>query len=158
MGFGSEGRTFLVAGTDLEKQSDSFSLDGEKGGTAKTAIERTFSPEFRNRLDAWVAFSSLPKPIIERIVDKQVEELKAQLLEKKVALSISPSARSWLADNGFSPQFGARPMARLLQQALKKPLAEKILFGELQAGGKVFADAKDGKLALKIEANEAAIA
>jgi ATP-dependent Clp protease ATP-binding subunit ClpA len=158
MGFGSEGRTFLVAGTDLEKQSDSFSLDGEKGGTAKTAIERTFSPEFRNRLDAWVAFSSLPKQIIERIVDKQVEELKAQLLEKKVALSISPSARSWLADNGFSPQFGARPMARLLQQALKKPLAEKILFGELQAGGKVFADAKDGKLALKIEANEAAIA
>jgi ATP-dependent Clp protease ATP-binding subunit ClpA len=158
MGFGSEGRTFLVAGTDLEKQSDSFSLDGEKGGTAKTAIERTFSPEFRNRLDAWVAFSSLPKPVIERIVDKQVEELKAQLLEKKVALSISPSARSWLADNGFSPQFGARPMARLLQQALKKPLAEKILFGELQAGGKVFADAKDGKLALKIEANEAAIA
>ncbi|HXN55951.1 MAG TPA: ATP-dependent Clp protease ATP-binding subunit ClpA [Myxococcales bacterium] len=158
MGFGSEGRTFLVEGTDLENRSDSFSLDGEKGGAAKTAMERTFSPEFRNRLDAWVAFSSLPKPVIERIVDKQVEELKAQLLEKKVTLSISPSARGWLADNGFSPQFGARPMARLLQQALKKPLAEKILFGELQAGGKVFADAKDGKLALKIEANEAAIA
>jgi ATP-dependent Clp protease ATP-binding subunit ClpA len=157
MGFGSEGRTFMVAGTDLEKQSDSFSLDGEKGGAAKTAMERTFSPEFRNRLDAWVAFSSLPKPVIERIVDKQVEELKAQLLEKKVALSVSPSARSWLADNGFSPQFGARPMARLLQQALKKPLAEKILFGELQAGGKVLADAKDGKLALKIEANEAVL-
>jgi ATP-dependent Clp protease ATP-binding subunit ClpA len=158
MGFGSEGRTFLVEGTDLENRSDSFSLDGEKGGAAKTAIERTFSPEFRNRLDAWVAFSSLPKPVIERIVDKQVEELKVQLLEKKVALSISPSARGWLADNGFSPQFGARPMARLLQQTLKKPLAEKILFGELQAGGKVFADTKDGKLALKIEANEAAIA
>jgi ATP-dependent Clp protease ATP-binding subunit ClpA len=158
MGFGSEGRTFLVEGTDLEKRSDSFSLDGEKGGAAKTAMERTFSPEFRNRLDAWVAFSSLPKPVIERIVDKQVEELKAQLLEKKVALTISPSARGWLADNGFSPQFGARPMARLLQQALKKPLAEKILFGELQAGGKVLAEVKDGKLALKIEANEAAIA
>ncbi|GAC1336448.1 MAG: ATP-dependent Clp protease ATP-binding subunit ClpA [Myxococcales bacterium] len=158
MGFGSEGRTFLVGGTELDNRTDSFSLDGEKGGAAKSAIERTFSPEFRNRLDAWVAFSSLPKPVIERIVDKQVEELKAQLLEKKVALSISASARSWLAENGFSPQFGARPMARLLQQALKKPLAEKILFGELQAGGTVLAEAKEGKLALTIEANEAALA
>ncbi|HXN82558.1 MAG TPA: ATP-dependent Clp protease ATP-binding subunit ClpA [Myxococcales bacterium] len=158
MGFGSEGRQYMVEGTRLGDGNDSFALDGEKGGAAKSAIERTFSPEFRNRLDAWVAFSSLPKAVIERIVDKQMAELSAQLLEKKVALSLTALARSWLADHGFSPQFGARPMARLLQQSLKKPLAEKILFGELQAGGKVIVDAKDDKLALEIEPNEAASA
>ena len=158
MGFGSEGRQYMVEGTRLGDGNDSFALDGEKGGAAKSAIERTFSPEFRNRLDAWVAFSSLPKAVIERIVDKQMAELSAQLLEKKVALSLTALARSWLADHGFSPQFGARPMARLLQQSLKKPLAEKILFGELQAGGKVTVDAKDDKLALEIEAVEAALA
>jgi ATP-dependent Clp protease ATP-binding subunit ClpA len=158
MGFGSEGSRYMVEGTRLGESNDSFALDGAKGGAAKSAIERTFSPEFRNRLDAWVAFSSLPKAVIERIVDKQVAELSAQLLEKKVALSLTATARSWLADQGFSPQFGARPMARLLQQSLKKPLAEKILFGELQAGGKVVVDAKDDKLALEIEPTEAASA
>jgi ATP-dependent Clp protease ATP-binding subunit ClpA len=158
MGFGSEGRRYMVEGTRLDDSNDSFALDGEKGGAAKSAIERTFSPEFRNRLDAWVAFSSLPKAVIERIVDKQMAELSVQLLEKKVALSLTAVARSWLADHGFSPQFGARPMARLLQQSLKKPLAEKILFGELQAGGKVIVDAKDDKLALEIEPAPAALA
>jgi ATP-dependent Clp protease ATP-binding subunit ClpA len=158
MGFGSEGSRYMVEGTRLGESNDSFALDGAKGGAAKSAIERTFSPEFRNRLDAWVAFSSLPKVVIERIVDKQMAELSAQLLEKKVALSLTATARSWLADHGFSPQFGARPMARLLQQSLKKPLAEKILFGELQAGGKVVVDAKDDKLALEIEPTEAASA
>jgi ATP-dependent Clp protease ATP-binding subunit ClpA len=158
MGFGSEGRRYMVEGTRLDDSNDSFALDGEKGGAAKSAIERTFSPEFRNRLDAWVAFSSLPKAVIERIVDKQMAELSVQLLEKKVTLSLTAVARSWLADHGFSPQFGARPMARLLQQSLKKPLAEKILFGELQAGGKVIVDAKDDKLALEIEPAPAALA
>ncbi len=158
MGFGSEGSRYMVEGTRLGESNDSFALDGAKGGAAKSAIERTFSPEFRNRLDAWVAFSSLPKAVIERIVDKQVAELSAQLLEKKVSLSLTATARSWLADHGFSPQFGARPMARLLQQSLKKPLAEKILFGELQAGGKVVVDAKDDNLALEIEPTEAASA
>src|SRR3984893_19230055 len=108
----SEGRKYMAKGTRLGDGNDSFALDGEKGGAAKSAIERTFSPEFRNRLDAWVAFSRLPKAVIERIVDKQMAELSAQLLEKKVALSLTALARSWLADHGFSPQVGARPVGR----------------------------------------------
>src|SRR2546421_381538 len=111
-------------------------------------IERTFSPEFRNRLDGWIAFSSLPRPVILRVVDKQVDELRAQLREKNVELTLDEASRDWLAEHGFSPQFGARPMGRLLQQVMKKPLAERILFGDLQEGGKVRVSALDGKLVL----------
>src|SRR5919204_1930022 len=151
MGFGAGGRPDLVGGTAT---GDSHvDVDGGRGGgAAKSAIERTFSPEFRNRLDAWIAFSGLPRDVILRVVDKQVDELRGQLREKNVELQLSDPARNWLADHGFSPQFGARPMARLLQQVLKKPLAERILFGDLQGGGTVVADVKDGEIALsKVE-------
>src|SRR6059058_1569735 len=147
MGFGSTGRPELVRGS--ESGDAEFGIDGSKGGTAKAAIERTFSPEFRNRLDAWIAFSGLPRPVILRVVDKQVDELRAQLREKKVELELDEASRDWLAEHGFSPQFGARPMARLLQQVMKKPLAERILFGDLQEGGKVRVSALDGKLVLE---------
>ena len=89
--------------------------------------------------------------IVEKIVDKQVDELRAQLREKNVELELRPDARKWLADNGFSPQFGARPMARLIQSALKKPLAERILFGDLEKGGKVVLRVKDEKLSIDKE-------
>jgi len=82
MGFGGGGPNFAVTGTQVGASNESFSIDGGKGGAAKQAIERTFSPEFRNRLDAWVAFSSLPTDVIEKIVDKQIDELRAQLVEK----------------------------------------------------------------------------
>src|SRR5216684_4474060 len=137
MGFGAGPRAFMVAGTTLGVTNESFSLDSTAGGDAKKAIERTFSPEFRNRLDGWIAFSSLAMEVVERIVDKQIDELRAQLREKNVELQLQPEARQWLATNGFSPQFGARPMARLIQSAVKKPLAERILFGDLEKGGKV---------------------
>src|SRR5260370_13213008 len=109
MGFGSGGRSFMVSGTKVGVSSDSFSLDSTAGGDAKKAIERTFSPEFRNRLDGWIAFSSLPMEVVERIVDKQIDELRAQLKEKNVELLLEADARKWLADHGFSPQFRARP-------------------------------------------------
>jgi len=147
MGFGSTGRPELVRGS--ESGDAEFGIDGSKGGNAKSAIERTFSPEFRNRLDAWIAFSGLPRPVILRVVDKQVEELRAQLREKNVDLELDEGSREWLAEHGFSPQFGARPMARLLQQVMKKPLAERILFGDLQEGGKVRVSAVDGKIVLE---------
>jgi ATP-dependent Clp protease ATP-binding subunit ClpA len=116
----------------------------------RQAIERTFAPEFRNRLDAWIAFDSLPPEIIKRVVDKLVAELAAQLLEKKVAIELTPAARDWLAEHGFDAQFGARPMARLIQTELKKPLADELLFGRLKGhGGKVIVDIDDGKIALK---------
>jgi ATP-dependent Clp protease ATP-binding subunit ClpA len=102
---------------------------------AKEAIERTFTPEFRNRLDGWILFSGLGPDTILKVVDKEVGLLQAQLSDKKVTLELTPAARAWLAENGYDPIFGARPMARLVDQSLKKPLAEALLFGALQAGG-----------------------
>ncbi len=115
----------------------------EKG---KTAIERTFAPEFRNRLDGWIAFESLPREIILRVVDKLVRELQLQLLDKKVRITIDDPARNWLAEKGFDDQFGARPMARLIENELKKPLANELLFGRLRQGGDVAVTVEDGKL------------
>ena len=102
---------------------------------AKEAIERTFTPEFRNRLDGWILFAGLGPEIILKVVDKEVGLLQAQLSDKKVTLELTPAARGWLAEHGYDPMFGARPMARLVDQSLKKPLAEALLFGALQAGG-----------------------
>jgi ATP-dependent Clp protease ATP-binding subunit ClpA len=119
----------------------------------KRAIERTFTPEFRNRLDGWVLFSGLSAETILQVVDKEVGLLAAQLKSKGVELELSPAARAYLAEHGYDPQFGARPMARLVDNALKKPLAEALLFGELQNGGKAFADVKDEKLSYTYLAN-----
>jgi ATP-dependent Clp protease ATP-binding subunit ClpA len=146
MGFGAGARNWMVSGSKVGEKIESFDLDSTAGGDAKKAIERTFSPEFRNRMDGWIAFSSLPMGIVEKIVDKQIDELRVQLREKQVELELTPEARAWLAEHGFSPQFGARPMARLIQQALKKPLAERILFGDLEKGGKIALQVKDDKL------------
>jgi ATP-dependent Clp protease ATP-binding subunit ClpA len=148
VGFGAGTRSYMVSGTKLGEKVASFDLDSGAGGDAKKAIERAFSPEFRNRLDGWIAFSSLPMEVVERIVDKQIDELRVQLREKTVELLLLPEARKWLADHGFSPQFGARPMARLIQTALKKPLAERILFGDLEKGGKVILGVQDDKLSI----------
>jgi len=99
------------------------------------AIKRLFTPEFRNRLDATIGFSPLDKTTILHVVDKFLVELEIQLAEKKIELEISSKAKTWLADHGHDPLMGARPMARLIQDKLKKPLADAILFGELQKGG-----------------------
>ncbi len=115
----------------------------------KEAIERTFSPEFRNRIDAWIAFDSLPPDVIRQVVDKFVAELRVQLAEKKVAIELSGAARDWLAEHGFDDQFGARPMARLIAEQLKKPLADELLFGRLKGGGTVKVEVEDGKIALR---------
>ncbi|HZZ85949.1 MAG TPA: ATP-dependent Clp protease ATP-binding subunit ClpA [Anaeromyxobacteraceae bacterium] len=141
---------------ELAARSVGFGADEAAPGNARKAIERTFSPEFRNRLDAWIAFDSLPRPVIERVVDKLVKELADQLAEKKVALELTPAGRSWLADHGFDKLMGARPMARLIQNEVKKPLAEKVLFGELAHGGKVKVGAREGALTLEFEGAPAA--
>jgi ATP-dependent Clp protease ATP-binding subunit ClpA len=136
---------------DLTSKSLGFSQAGRKPSSmerTKEAIERTFAPEFRNRLDAWISFDSLPPEIIKKVVDKLVAELTVQLTEKKVTLDLSPEARDWLAEKGFDEKFGARPMARLIQNELKKPLADEILFGQLKKGGKVRVGVADGKLLL----------
>jgi ATP-dependent Clp protease ATP-binding subunit ClpA len=119
-------------------------------GSAGAAIERTFSPEFRNRLDAMVVFNPLDPASVARVVEKNLKELHAQLAEKNVALTLTDAARAYLAEKGFDPHFGARPMARLIEQELKRPLADEVLFGRLASGGTVTADVKDGRLVLDV--------
>ncbi len=121
---------------------------GGTGSKAQGAIERTFSPEFRNRLDAWIAFESLSFENIERVVDKFIAELQSQLKDKNVELELAENGRAWLANKGFDKQFGARPMARLIQSQIKEKLANEILFGSLQNGGKVTVTEADGELKL----------
>jgi ATP-dependent Clp protease ATP-binding subunit ClpA len=118
----------------------------------KDAIERTFSPEFRNRLDAWIRFNQLHRLEIVKVVRKFVDEVSAQLIDKKVELEISEQALEWLAKEGFDKLYGARPMGRLIQQKIREPIAEELLFGKLQHGGKVKVDLKEGKLFLDVAA------
>ncbi|HEU4521046.1 MAG TPA: ATP-dependent Clp protease ATP-binding subunit ClpA [Thermoanaerobaculia bacterium] len=117
-------------------------------GKGRGAIERTFAPEFRNRLDAWIAFDGLSFEIIEQVVDKFIAELQAQLAQKNVTLELRPEGRAWLARHGYDAAYGARPMARLIQSKIKEPLVERLLFGDLSGGGKVTVDAKDDELFL----------
>ncbi|MEA3274710.1 MAG: ATP-dependent Clp protease ATP-binding subunit ClpA [Pseudomonadota bacterium] len=110
------------------------------------ALKRYFTPEFRNRLDAVVQFASLSGETIAHVVDKFIFELEQQLADKKVALTIDPDARAWLAEKGYDPQMGARPMARVIQNHIKKPLADELLFGALANGGSVRIYVEDDKL------------
>ncbi len=119
---------------------------------AMEAIRRGFTPEFRNRLDAVVQFQALGFEHILRVVDKFLIELEAQLHEKNVALSATPTARDWLAQHGFDPLMGARPMARVIQEKVKRPLADELLFGKLVNGGKVTIDVKDDELIVTAQA------
>ena len=121
---------------DLATKSIGFGASaGVDEGKAKSAIEKLFTPEFRNRLDAQILFRGLTPEIILLVVDKEVAALQRQLDEKKVTVALTPSARTWLAVNGYDPAMGARPMARLVEQQLKKALAEALLFGDLRDGG-----------------------
>ncbi|GLQ90944.1 ATP-dependent Clp protease ATP-binding subunit ClpA [Dyella flagellata] len=117
-------------------------------------IRRSFTPEFRNRLDAIIQFNPLDFEHILRVVDKFLIELEAQLSEKHVSLDVDADARRWLAEHGFDPQMGARPMARVIQEKIKRVLADELLFGKLSEGGKVSLSVKDGALAVNAEAAE----
>jgi ATP-dependent Clp protease ATP-binding subunit ClpA len=113
-------------------------VDADNAPDGMEAIRRLFSPEFRNRLDAIVQFDSLDKLTIQRVVDKLLVEVEAQLEEKGVALHVDDSAREWIAQRGYDPKMGARPMARVIQEFIKRPLAEELLFGRLEGGGHAF--------------------
>lgn len=133
---------------ELSSGGVGFRNQSDFKGNAKGAIERTFTPEFRNRLDAWVPFKALALEQIKLIVDKFIKELNGQLAEKRVLIKLEESAKEWLAKNGFDPKYGARPMARLIHDKIKQPLAGEILFGKLTDGGSVVVEEKDGALAL----------
>ena len=119
---------------------------------AMEVIRKAFTPEFRNRLDAVIQFQGLGFEHILRVVDKFLIELETQLHEKHVSLNATPAARQWLAEHGFDPQMGARPMSRLLQDRIKRPLADELLFGKLVNGGRVSVDVRDGELIVDSQA------
>ncbi|WP_435102189.1 ATP-dependent Clp protease ATP-binding subunit ClpA [Arhodomonas sp. AD133] len=119
------------------------------------AIRRTFTPEFRNRLDATILFNPLAADVVEQVAEKFVRELRHQLAEKKVTIQVSETGRRWLATHGYDPQMGARPMARLIQDRIKRPLADELLFGRLAHGGHVLVDADEGTDELRFEISEA---
>ena len=128
------------------------------GGTQRTgedeeAIKRIFTPEFRNRLDAVIAFSRLSRAMISKVVEKFIFQLEAQLADRNVMIELSPEAMEWIADHGYDELYGARPLARVIQEYIKKPLAEELLFGKLEGGGtvRVVVAEKDGNKALSFE-------
>ncbi len=119
---------------------------------AMEVIRRGFSPEFRNRLDAIIQFTALDRSTILRVVDKFVIELESQLADKHVTLTVEESARAWLAEKGFDPLMGARPMARVIQEHIKRKLADELLFGALVGGGRVHVRSTDTELQVSSEA------
>ncbi|MEM9431574.1 MAG: ATP-dependent Clp protease ATP-binding subunit ClpA [Pseudomonadota bacterium] len=135
---------------ELAKAAIGFGRTGREGED-QAAIERQFSPEFRNRLDAVISFGALPKEVILQVVEKFVLQLEAQLMDRGVSIELTKPAAEWLADKGYDDKMGARPLARVIQEEIKKPLAEELLFGRLIKGGLVRVGIKGGKLDLQIE-------
>jgi ATP-dependent Clp protease ATP-binding subunit ClpA len=140
--------TTNAGGREISNDSIGF-RQGATGSKGKGVIERTFSPEFRNRLDGWIAFNALDFQSIKLVVDKFIKEVREQIAEKKVSIEMTDEARTWLAEKGYDKLMGARPMGRLIQAKIKEPLAEEILFGKLQQGGKLLIDVRDKELALE---------
>ena len=142
------------AGADrLSRSSVGFTVQ-DNSGDAIESIKQLFSPEFRNRLDAIIQFNSLDKRTISNVIDKFLIELEAQLDEKKVTIEITEDARKWLAEHGYDKVMGARPMARLIQNKVKRPLAEELLFGKLERGGHVVVSLKKDKIKVEIKEDE----
>ena len=128
---------------DLTARKMGFGDAGE-GSKAAGVLEKMFAPEFRNRLDATIHFAPLGTAEIERVVDKHIDELRALVASRRITITLAPAARAWLAEKGFDKAFGARPMARLVEKSIKKPLSELLLFGGVQDGAHITVDLKDG--------------
>src|ERR1700760_574171 len=143
--------TTNAGAADAQRQSIGFGR-GRAEHEEDEAIKRLFSPEFRNRLDAVVGFKALTPDIIRQVVHKFVMQMEAQLADRHVTISLTDDAADWLAKNGFDELYGARPLARVIQENIKKPLADELLFGKLTRGGHVKVVLRDGKLAFEIEA------
>ncbi len=142
------------AGAALMQRGSMGFTEQDHATDAIEAIKKQFSPEFRNRLDAIIQFRSLNETTIDRVVDKFVKELHDRLKEKEVWLNVDDMARHWFAEKGYDKLMGARPMARLIQNELKKPLADELLFGKLSGGGQVSVTVSDGHLKIDVESTE----
>jgi ATP-dependent Clp protease ATP-binding subunit ClpA len=144
--------TTNAGAADLVKPAFGFTRM-KREGDDQEAISKLFAPEFRNRLDAIISFGQLPRDVIARVVDKFVLQLEAQLADRNVTIELADEAREWLIDHGYDETMGARPMARLIQQTIKTPLADEVLFGKLKDGGavRVIVSETEGKKALGFE-------
>ena len=147
--------TSNAGASEQAKAAIGFNRDRREGEDT-AAIERTFTPEFRNRLDAVISFGALPKEVILQVVEKFVLQLEAQLMDRNVTFELTKAATEWLAEKGYDDKMGARPLGRVIQEYIKKPLAEELLFGKLAKGGVVKVGVKDGKIDLRSEAPEKA--
>jgi ATP-dependent Clp protease ATP-binding subunit ClpA len=141
--------TTNAGAADLAKEAIGFGRTVREGDDTE-AINRMFTPEFRNRLDAIVGFKPLAPETIGRVVDKFVMQLEAQLADRGVSIELTPAARNWLGEKGYDRLYGARPLARIIQEHVKKPLAEELLFGKLVKGGLVRVDMVDDGLVFDI--------
>ena len=142
--------TTNAGAADMAKPTIGFSQK-KRVGDDEDAIKRLFTPEFRNRLDAVIPFGHLPQEVIAQVVEKFVLQLEAQLADRNVTIELTSEANAWLAERGYDEQLGARPLARVIQENIKKPLADEVLFGRLLKGGHVVVTVKDDALAFEIE-------
>jgi ATP-dependent Clp protease ATP-binding subunit ClpA len=142
--------TTNAGAADMARASIGFTQQ-DNASDGMEAIKRVFSPEFRNRLDAVIQFGGLDARTIERVVDKLLLEMEAQLESKRVTLTLDDAARRWVAEKGYDPKMGARPMARVIQEHIKRPLAEELLFGKLVGGGQVRVGLSTDGSALKLD-------
>jgi len=145
--------TTNAGAADMSKPAMGFGREAREGEDTE-AIKRLFTPEFRNRLDAIIPFRSLTPEIVASVVDKFVKELAAQLADRRVLLEVDADARAWLAEKGYEPLYGARPLARVIQEHIKRPLADELLFGRLAKGGKVKVGIENGQPAFTFEPAE----
>ena len=143
--------TSNAGAAEQAKSAIGFGRDRREGEDT-AAIERTFTPEFRNRLDAVISFAPLDQSVILRVVEKFVLQLEAQLMDRNVHIELTPKAAEWLAEKGYDDKMGARPLGRVIQEHIKKPLAEELLFGKLAKGGLVKVGVKNGEIDLRIMA------
>ena len=141
--------TSNAGASEMAKSAIGFGRDRREGEDT-AAIERTFTPEFRNRLDAVISFAPLPRDVILQVVEKFVLQLEAQLMDRNVHIELSPEAAAWLGEKGYDDRMGARPLGRVIQEHIKKPLAEELLFGKLTKGGLVKVLVRDGTIVLEV--------
>ena len=141
--------TTNAGASDMAKEAIGFGSP-VRTGEDEEAIKRLFTPEFRNRLDAVIPFAGLSEEVVGRVVEKFVMQLEAQLADRNVTIELSSAAKEWLAERGYDPLYGARPLARVIQEHIKKPLAEELLFGKLVKGGSVKVNLVDGKLSFDV--------
>ncbi|MGM0593244.1 MAG: ATP-dependent Clp protease ATP-binding subunit ClpA [Pseudomonadota bacterium] len=149
--------TTNLGADQLARRSIGFT-EQDHSSDSMEVINKHFTPEFRNRLDATIQFRSLDASTIASVVDKFIMELETQLEEKGVSMEVDDEARTWLAEHGFEPAMGARPMARVIKEQIKKPLAEELLFGALEGGGRVRIGVRDGKLDFQFEGKREPVA